>query len=614
MTATTDRPIRSGLEALEWRTRHSHWLPTTIAASIATIAIPVIEIAATGMITLDAAPLAGPWAGYAAAALMVPKLRRRAAADMRVAGTAGQVRRGWDTYMETGGVDLHRAARGGKTRTPPRVRTIRHDENGNIVVTAESAACATATEWAAKADALSKAVDLPRPTITSLTGGRVTLTFDGKTRPGETSSENDDKYRLPEWEAPTPDENVDLRAIPIAKKADGDIVNFQLLHMHALLVGATRAGKSSALWAIINGIAPAVRDRRVELWGIDPKFLVEFGKGRELFTRLVGGEDDLETAIVTIVKDLYEVMRQRGKMMEVNRVDKFFPTPGDPAYAFFIDEVLMLSSTFTDSRKFKEMDKYLRRILTQGAACGVSVISASQLGQADALGKIRDLSPLRICFRVPTRDLVDCSLGEGSWAMGAKADKIPIGEKLYSGTAYMLTDGLAPELVRFPWVSRDHIRWLVDNYAPAQRPAPVGPPATLPVEDAPARPASPTRDHIHRLLDEGWTDTTRIAREVGCTTRWVRQTITARREEEARAGMGDPQRGANAPRPPGGSTHASHALETAKPGGTPSSEVGSPGRNFVPEGDPTSVVKPTPHHLFQDLSDLDRPDPLRAVP
>ena len=72
MTATTDRPIRSSLGALAWRTRHSHWLPTTIAASIATIAIPVIEVAATGMITLDAAPLAGPWAGYAAAALMVP--------------------------------------------------------------------------------------------------------------------------------------------------------------------------------------------------------------------------------------------------------------------------------------------------------------------------------------------------------------------------------------------------------------------------------------------------------------------------------------------------------------------------------------------------------------
>ena len=40
---------------------------------------------------------------------------------------------------------------------------------------------------------------------------------------------------------------------------------------HVLIVGATGAGKSAVLWAIISGLAPLIRAGLVKVWAIDPK-------------------------------------------------------------------------------------------------------------------------------------------------------------------------------------------------------------------------------------------------------------------------------------------------------------------------------------------------------
>lgn len=57
-----------------------------------------------------------------------------------------------------------------------------------------------------------------------------------------------------------------------------------------LIVGATGAGKSAVLWAIIFGLAPLVGARLVEIWAIDPKGEMELAFGRPLLVDLVGAE------------------------------------------------------------------------------------------------------------------------------------------------------------------------------------------------------------------------------------------------------------------------------------------------------------------------------------
>ena len=97
-----------------------------------------------------------------------------------------------------------------------------------------------------------------------------------------------------------------------------------------------------------------------------------------------------------------------------------------------------------------------------------------------------------------------------------------------------------------------------------------------------------------------------IAAAVGCSKRWVNM---IRRELEG----GDPQRGATAPHPPGGSPHRAPAASPANAGSVPG-KCGSPGGNFVPEGDPTSHVNPPPFTGPSGWPEVERLDPLRDVP
>ena len=53
---------------------------------------------------------------------------------------------------------------------------------------------------------------------------------------------------------------------------------------HLLVAGATGAGKGSALWSVIAGLAPAVKTGQVRLCVVDPKGGMERGAGAPLFT------------------------------------------------------------------------------------------------------------------------------------------------------------------------------------------------------------------------------------------------------------------------------------------------------------------------------------------
>ena len=78
---------------------------------------------------------------------------------------------------------------------------------------------------------------------------------------------------------------VDLAKVPVGIGEDGAVWTVRLTGNHVLVVGVTDAGKSSVVWSIVRGIAPAVRDGVVELWAVDPKGGMELLPGRSLFAQ-----------------------------------------------------------------------------------------------------------------------------------------------------------------------------------------------------------------------------------------------------------------------------------------------------------------------------------------
>jgi S-DNA-T family DNA segregation ATPase FtsK/SpoIIIE len=113
--------------------------------------------------------------------------------------------------------------------------------------------------------------------------------------------------------------------IPVAIAEDGSVWRLKLVGNHVLIVGATGAGKSAVLWAIIFGLGPLVRAGLVKIWAIDPKGGMELAFGRPLFDRFAHGNANLpggyEAGLAALLEDAVDVMRRRAdRLMGVTRL------------------------------------------------------------------------------------------------------------------------------------------------------------------------------------------------------------------------------------------------------------------------------------------------------
>jgi S-DNA-T family DNA segregation ATPase FtsK/SpoIIIE len=102
---------------------------------------------------------------------------------------------------------------------------------------------------------------------------------------------------------------VDLAAVPVGVREDGGPWTVRLTGNHLLVAGVTGAGKSSVVWSIVRGIAPAVHKGVVQLWAVDPKGGMELAPGRALFARFGGAEVE---AMVELLEEAVAVMRARA--------------------------------------------------------------------------------------------------------------------------------------------------------------------------------------------------------------------------------------------------------------------------------------------------------------
>jgi S-DNA-T family DNA segregation ATPase FtsK/SpoIIIE len=253
-------------------------------------------------------------------------------------------------------------------------------------------------------------------------------------------------------------EPVDLTAVPVGRREDGQPWTLALLGSHVLLAGSTGAGKGSVLWSLIRALAPAVRDRLVQVWAVDPKGGMELSFGAPLFTRFAytpGG-------MLPLLEDAVEVMQDRaGRLRGITR--RHEPTVAEPLIVVLVDELASLTAYDVDRERKRKTAAALQLLLSQGRAVGVLVAAAVQDPGKDVI-PFRDLFPTRIGLRLAEDEQVDMILGRGARNRGAECDHIPTG---LPGVGYVQLDTVRePVRVRAGHVTDTDIAALTADYAP----------------------------------------------------------------------------------------------------------------------------------------------------
>ena len=254
---------------------------------------------------------------------------------------------------------------------------------------------------------------------------------------------------------------VNLAGVPVGRHEDGRDWLFRVLGTHVLIAGATGAGKGSVIWSLLRGLANRVADGSVQVWAIDPKGGMELGPGKPLFTRF---EDSTPEAMCELLEELVTVKDTRAKKLASQGLRKHNATADSPHILVVVDELATLTA-FAERKVTHRIDQALGLLLTQGRACGITVLAAVQDPGKDVVGW-RDLFPTRLAMRLDNPVQVDMVLGDGARDQGARADHI---SELTPGVAYMRVEGTrAIRRVRASYLTDDDIADLARTYpAPA---------------------------------------------------------------------------------------------------------------------------------------------------
>ncbi|RDI48530.1 FtsK/SpoIIIE domain-containing protein [Nocardia mexicana] len=253
---------------------------------------------------------------------------------------------------------------------------------------------------------------------------------------------------------------VDLEAVPVGFREDGDLWLLRILYAHILLAGATGSGKGSVLWSILAGLGPAIRAKLVDVRMADPKGGAEFGRGEDkLFTRFA----TTAPTILALLEEAVREMDERLVRMRRAGVRKLVPTADEPLILIIIDEAASLSSYAErpEQEKFRQLTGLL---LSKGRAAGVSVVAALQDPSKETMPN-RQLFPVRIGLRLDEPTQTTMVHGQGSRARGARCDEI---SEHTPGVGYVGEDGTTEFVrVRAFWISDDQADDIVDTYSPA---------------------------------------------------------------------------------------------------------------------------------------------------
>ena len=247
-----------------------------------------------------------------------------------------------------------------------------------------------------------------------------------------------------------------LKAVPMGRGLDGTVWHMPIEFQHVFIAAATGWGKSSIIWTLVLGLAPAWRAGLVEFWGCDPK-MIELAMGREVWDHYADTDEDSVTMLEQCVDAMHERTR---KMQGISR--KFTVSPETPLNVLVIDEMGYLAAYLPDKRLRERADKAVRALLAKGRAPGFAVVGCVQDPRKETCG-YRDQFSIRIAGLM-TAPMVDLVLGEGAYAAGAWCDRIPLPHAGGAGVAYVLDEvSMKPRMVRAPWCSDEIIQRVLQS-------------------------------------------------------------------------------------------------------------------------------------------------------
>jgi DNA segregation ATPase FtsK/SpoIIIE, S-DNA-T family len=261
--------------------------------------------------------------------------------------------------------------------------------------------------------------------------------------------------------------HVDLSALVVGVREDGQPLTLPVLGSHLLVAGVTGAGKGSVIWATIAALGPAIRDRSVLVWAIDPKGGAELMPGAALFDRFVYGGQTAngapwQTQIADLLDEAVTAMQTRLANMRARGIRKHVPTVDEPLLLLVVDEVASITAYVNEPALRRRIENAVSLILSQGRAPAVSLLLATQDPRKEVL-VMRDLVPLRVALRTaePVADLI---LGPEARARGARTEQI---DPALPGVGYVLDEGQAEPLrVRFAYADDQAIERLAELFAP----------------------------------------------------------------------------------------------------------------------------------------------------
>jgi S-DNA-T family DNA segregation ATPase FtsK/SpoIIIE len=255
--------------------------------------------------------------------------------------------------------------------------------------------------------------------------------------------------------------HVDLRALPVGRREDGQPWTLRVHGTHVLIAGATGAGKASLLWSIIRAMLPAMRAGLVRVWAADPK-LMELAYGRVIF-ETYGRYASSPAAILAMLEDAVAEMQARAAAF-AGKQREHTPTAKHPLTVIMVDEVAFLTAYLPDKQLRDKIKAALATLTTQGRAVGFCVVAALQDPRKEVMS-IRNLFPDRIAMRLDEAEQVDMVLGDGARDRGATADLISTNPDTGAGVAFVrLADDPDPVRVRAGWVTDTDIQDMAAAY------------------------------------------------------------------------------------------------------------------------------------------------------
>jgi hypothetical protein len=220
---------------------------------------------------------------------------------------------------------------------------------------------------------------------------------------------------------------------------DAEPCRVLFLRRHAILGGATGAGKSGGLNELIANLA-ACRD--VVIWAIDLKRGMELKPWSACIDRLA--TTPVEAA--ALLADAVTILYARAEHLAGHGWREWQPSPTMPALVIIIDEYAELTEQAPHA--MKDTDTIARL----GRAPAVTLVAATQRPTQKVMGQgaVRSQMNIRIAFRVQEQRDVDLILGQGMLKVGWHAHKLnapgkflvssPEHDNPRRARAYLLTD------------------------------------------------------------------------------------------------------------------------------------------------------------------------------